>query len=59
MKKSAMSSERLGFSFENNKAVVLNAKKPTRLFGARRKRGTIASMLSEIIRAHSAEDVSK
>ena len=58
MKKSALSSERLGFSFELKKVVVLNARKPTRLFVARKKRGTIASMLSDIIRTLSADDVS-
>ena len=60
MKKSALSSERLGFTFESNRVVVLNAKKPTRLFGARRKRqNSIASLLGDLIRTLSSEQVSK
>ena len=59
MKKSALSSERLGFSFESNKVVVLNGKKPSKLFGARKKRqSSIASMLSDIIRTLSGDEVS-
>ena len=59
MKKSALSTERLGFSFESNNVVLLNAKKPTRLFGARKKRqSSIASMLSDIIRTLSGDEVS-
>ena len=58
MKKSALSSERLGFSFDSDKVVILNGKKPTRLFGARRKRqSSIASMVADLIRTLSADQV--